>query len=78
MNACVRLNEACIFNKSRYIFLIILPEFTFFRKINEAVFEQMKILWHTTNIYLHPKLYEYVEKLVKKLPGDLKVGVVFI
>lgn len=42
-------------------------------KINEAIFKQMRTLCHTTNIYLHPKLYEYAEKLTAKLPGDLKV-----
>lgn len=42
-------------------------------KVNEAVFKQLKTLWHTTNIYLHPKLYEYAEKFISKLPGDLKV-----
>ncbi|XP_054288815.1 alanine--glyoxylate aminotransferase 2, mitochondrial isoform X2 [Macrosteles quadrilineatus] len=42
-------------------------------KINEVVKKQMDKLWHTTNIYMHPKLYEYAEKLVAKFPGKLKV-----
>ncbi|GBP08731.1 Alanine--glyoxylate aminotransferase 2, mitochondrial [Eumeta japonica] len=42
-------------------------------KVVSAVKEQMDSLWHTTNIYRHPKLYEYVEKLADKFPGDLKV-----
>ncbi|KAL1129413.1 hypothetical protein AAG570_013940 [Ranatra chinensis] len=42
-------------------------------KVNAAAMEQMKSLWHTTNIYMHPKMYEYAEKLTDKLPGDLKV-----
>ncbi len=33
----------------------------------------MKTLWHTTNIYMHPKIHEYAEKLASKLPGDLNV-----
>lgn len=42
-------------------------------KVEKAVFSQMKKLWHTTNIYMHPTIHEYAEKLVSKLPGDLKV-----
>ena len=30
-------------------------------------------LWHTTNIYLHPTIHEYAQKLVATMPGDLKV-----
>jgi alanine-glyoxylate transaminase / (R)-3-amino-2-methylpropionate-pyruvate transaminase len=41
--------------------------------VNEALQEQINTLWHTTNIYMHPKIHEYAEKLVAKLPGDLKV-----
>lgn len=33
----------------------------------------MKQLWHTTSIYMHPKIYEYAEKLSSSLPGDLNV-----
>lgn len=33
----------------------------------------MKKLWHTTNIYMHPKIHEYAEKLIAKMPGDLNV-----
>lgn len=33
----------------------------------------MNKLWHTTNIYLHPKIHEYAERLVQTLPGDLNV-----
>lgn len=39
-----------------------------------AVEKQMRKLWHTTNIYLHPNLHIYAEKLCTKLPGDLKVN----
>ncbi|KAK2163615.1 hypothetical protein LSH36_76g00083 [Paralvinella palmiformis] len=42
-------------------------------KAVRALEEQAHKLWHTTNIYLHPKIHEYAEKLVAKLPGDLKV-----
>ncbi|XP_055538884.1 alanine--glyoxylate aminotransferase 2, mitochondrial isoform X2 [Wyeomyia smithii] len=41
-------------------------------KVNEALEKQMKTLWHTTNIYMHPKIHEYAEKLASKMPGDLK------
>ncbi|CAL4113114.1 unnamed protein product [Meganyctiphanes norvegica] len=42
-------------------------------KVRLAAEAQMKSLWHTTNIYLHPKIHEYAERLIEKLPGDLKV-----
>ncbi|XP_047026980.1 alanine--glyoxylate aminotransferase 2, mitochondrial [Helicoverpa zea] len=42
-------------------------------KVVGALQEQIQTLWHCTNIYRHPKLYEYVEQLTSKLPGDLKV-----
>ncbi|KAG5679691.1 hypothetical protein PVAND_009244 [Polypedilum vanderplanki] len=42
-------------------------------KVNAALEEQIKTLWHTTCIYMHPKVFEYSEKLASKLPGDLKV-----
>ncbi|KOB74576.1 Alanine-glyoxylate aminotransferase, partial [Operophtera brumata] len=43
------------------------------RKIVSALQQQVSTLWHTTNIYRHPKIYEYVEQLVAKFPGDLKI-----
>ncbi|XP_050351806.1 alanine--glyoxylate aminotransferase 2, mitochondrial [Nymphalis io] len=42
-------------------------------KVSAALHEQIDSLWHVTNIYRHPKIYEYVEKLTAKFPGDLKV-----
>ena len=42
-------------------------------KVTEAAVKQMKKLWHTTNIYLHPAIHEYAEKLTAKLPPKLKV-----
>ncbi|CRK97743.1 CLUMA_CG011122, isoform A [Clunio marinus] len=42
-------------------------------KVNQALEEQLNTLWHTTSIYMHPKIYEYAERLTSKLPGDLKV-----
>lgn len=41
--------------------------------MTETAKAQLDTLWHTTNIYLHPKVHEYAEKLVATLPGDLKV-----
>ncbi|KPU79081.1 uncharacterized protein Dana_GF23448, isoform B [Drosophila ananassae] len=41
-------------------------------KVNEALSEQSSKLWHTTNIYMHPKIHEYAERLVAKFPGNLK------
>jgi len=42
-------------------------------RINAAIFKQMETLWHTTNIYAHPQVHLYSEKLASKLPGELKV-----
>ncbi|XP_058128430.1 alanine--glyoxylate aminotransferase 2, mitochondrial [Anopheles ziemanni] len=41
-------------------------------KVNAALEDQLRTLWHTTNIYMHPKIHEYAEKLVARLPRDLK------
>ncbi|XP_037033381.1 alanine--glyoxylate aminotransferase 2, mitochondrial isoform X1 [Bradysia coprophila] len=41
-------------------------------KVNAALKNQVETLWHTTNIYLHPKIHEFAEKLASKMPGDLK------
>lgn len=40
----------------------------------EAVNKQMKELWHSTHIYLHPNIHKYAEKLTSKFSGDLQVG----
>lgn len=42
-------------------------------KVVAAATEQMNKLWHTTHIYLHPKIHEYAELLTSKLPEHLKV-----
>jgi len=42
-------------------------------KVTAALAEQINTLWHTTNIYLHPKVHEYAERLVATLPDPLKV-----
>ncbi|XP_045767010.1 alanine--glyoxylate aminotransferase 2, mitochondrial [Maniola jurtina] len=42
-------------------------------KVSAALHKQIDTLWHTTNIYRHPRIYEYIEKLTSKFPGDLKV-----
>lgn len=38
-----------------------------------AAHEQIDRLWHTTNIYMNDRITEIGEKLVAKLPGNLKV-----
>ena len=45
--------------------------------MNEATKKQLDKVWHTTNIYLHPKIHEYAERLVATLRGDLKVRTVY-
>ncbi|KAK9752994.1 Aminotransferase class-III [Popillia japonica] len=42
-------------------------------KITAAVNSQMDTLGHVSNIYYHPKLHEYAERLTDKMPGELKV-----
>ncbi|KAJ8303415.1 hypothetical protein KUTeg_019811 [Tegillarca granosa] len=42
-------------------------------KVLARATDQMQKLWHTTNIYLHPTIHEYAEKLTSKLPGNLKI-----
>lgn len=44
-----------------------------FRRVNEAIAQQSGILGHVSGVYEHPKMYEYVEALVSKMPGNLKV-----
>ncbi|KAI8123370.1 hypothetical protein FF38_05553 [Lucilia cuprina] len=41
-------------------------------KVNKSLEAQIKNLWHTTNIYMHPKIHEYAARLAAKFPGDLK------
>ena len=40
-------------------------------KVTKALEEQIHRLWHTTNIYLHPKVHEYARRLVETLPEPL-------
>jgi len=42
-------------------------------RVTEALEEQIHRLWHTTNIYMHPAVHQYAEKLVATLPEPLKV-----
>ncbi|XP_041816449.1 alanine--glyoxylate aminotransferase 2, mitochondrial-like [Chelmon rostratus] len=42
-------------------------------KVTAAAERQLRKLWHTTNIYVHPSLHEYCEKLASSLPDPLKV-----
>ena len=44
------------------------------RKVVKSLEEQSRQLWHTSNVFLHPKIHEYAEsKLAAKMPGNLKV-----
>jgi alanine-glyoxylate transaminase/(R)-3-amino-2-methylpropionate-pyruvate transaminase len=42
-------------------------------KVNAALANQIKNLWHTTSIYMYPSIHTYVQKLTNKMPGNLKV-----
>uniref|UniRef100_A0A803YGA3 Alanine--glyoxylate aminotransferase 2, mitochondrial n=1 Tax=Meleagris gallopavo TaxID=9103 RepID=A0A803YGA3_MELGA len=42
-------------------------------KVTMAAQKQLACLWHTTNIYMHPSIHEYAEKLTSFLPDPLKV-----
>lgn len=41
--------------------------------VTEAVINQMKLLQHTTSIYLNHQVASYAKELAEKMPGDLKV-----
>ncbi|MCF8098873.1 MAG: aminotransferase class III-fold pyridoxal phosphate-dependent enzyme, partial [Desulfarculaceae bacterium] len=41
--------------------------------ITEKVSEQLRILQHTTTIYLHPVIAEYAKMLAERMPGQLGV-----
>lgn len=41
--------------------------------VTKVAVEQLQSLWHVTNIYLHPTIHEYAQKLTDHLPEDLKV-----
>lgn len=41
-------------------------------KVNKALHDQVDTLWHTTNIYMHPKIHEYAERLTALFPEPLK------
>ncbi len=42
-------------------------------KVNAALIDQVKNLWHTTAIYMYPSIHTYIQKLTSKMPGNLKV-----
>ena len=80
--AKIKKNKKTVFRLDRIltdIFVAIFETGTswciYFRRTLEALDSQAKQLWHTTNIYMHPKIHEYAEKLTDKLPGDLKVNI---
>ncbi len=39
-----------------------------------ALHKQSELLWHTTSIYLHPRIHEFAAKITAKLPGNLNVS----
>jgi len=40
-------------------------------KVKAALDEQTALLWHSTNIYMHPRIHEYAKKLTDTLPPYL-------
>ncbi|GAB6021674.1 Alanine--glyoxylate aminotransferase 2, mitochondrial, variant 2 [Chamberlinius hualienensis] len=42
-------------------------------RVVTALKDQADSLWHTTNVYMNPPIHEFAEKIVEKMPGDLKV-----
>ncbi|KAB7502947.1 Alanine--glyoxylate aminotransferase 2, mitochondrial, partial [Armadillidium nasatum] len=42
-------------------------------KVAETLEKQARTLWHTSNIYMHPKIHEYAYQLTQKLPKHLNV-----
>ena len=47
-------------------------------KINAAVRDQMSLLTHTSNLFVHSKLSEYSQELVKKFPEESGLSVVYL
>lgn len=43
----------------------------------DAVVKQTKLLQHTTTIYLHHAIADYAEALAQRMPGNLKVHLLF-
>ena len=41
-------------------------------RVSAALHDQVDTLWHTTNVYLHPKIHEYAERLTERFPEPLK------
>ena len=52
--------------------------FFYHRKVKAALDEQTALLWHSTNIYMHPRVHEYGKKLVDTLPPHLNVSMFMI
>ncbi|NXG43512.1 AGT2 aminotransferase, partial [Psilopogon haemacephalus] len=42
-------------------------------KVTMAAQKQLARLWHTSNVFMHPSIHEYAEKLTALLPDPLKV-----
>jgi alanine-glyoxylate transaminase/(R)-3-amino-2-methylpropionate-pyruvate transaminase len=40
-------------------------------RLNAALQEQTRKLWHTTTIYFYPSIHEYTQKLLAKFPKEL-------
>ncbi|ETE72367.1 Alanine--glyoxylate aminotransferase 2, mitochondrial, partial [Ophiophagus hannah] len=59
---------------SPYTFAELRNNFLSSRKVTAAAQKQFGRLGHTSNIYLHPGIQEYTEKLTSLLPGSLKVA----
>jgi len=47
-------------------------------KVNAAITEQMSRLTHTSNVFMHGPLAEYVEKLTSKIPKETGLSVAYI
>lgn len=62
-----------LFNLATLSYCLITVCFSSCSVVVEAAEKQMKNLWHTTNIYMHPTLHQYASELVAKLPSNLKV-----
>lgn len=67
------LIKISLFNLATLSYCLITVCFSQCSVVVEAAEKQMKNLWHTTNIYMHPTLHQYASELVAKLPSNLKV-----
>ena len=73
-NFCFRFSSNFITDYNVFQIHSQFSTFFLFRRATAAAHAQIDRLWHTTNIYMNNRITEIGEKLVAKMPGNLKVS----